>query len=291
VKDLKDKVVVITGSASGIGQALAVRLAQEGCALALVDVDQDGLTALARQIGSGSDILTIHCLDVSDREQVYETARAIHTIHGRVDILINCAGVAVMETIEDITYEDFQWVMDVNFWGAVHTTKAFLPFLKQRQEAHIVNISSVDGIVPNPNGGAYAAAKAAMKSFSETLYQELQGSNISVTCVLPGGVKTNLHRNARFFKIACQDMTHEECIAFFADAAFTSAEQTAKIIVKAIRNKKSRVVIGIDAKLIDFCARVAPLGSTALAGHMSRNLRSKKMGFCQRLIQRFLQRS
>jgi NAD(P)-dependent dehydrogenase (short-subunit alcohol dehydrogenase family) len=291
VKDLRDKVVVITGSASGIGRALAVCLAREGCALALLDVDQEGLTALAGQIGSGPGRLTIHGLDVSDRKQVHETAGAIHTLHGRVDILINCAGVAVLETIEDITYEDFQWVMDVNFWGAVHTTKAFLPFLKQRDEAHIVNISSVDGIVPNPNGGAYAAAKAAMKSFTETLYQELQGTNISVTCVLPGGVKTNLHRNARFFKIACPDMTQEECIAFFEDAAFTSAEQTAKIIVKAIRKKKSRVVIGIDGRLIDFCARVAPLGSTALAGHMSRNLRSKKMEFCQRLIQRFLPRS
>jgi short-subunit dehydrogenase len=206
-------------------------------------------------------------------------------------MLVNCAGVGVMETIEDITYEDFEWSMNINFWGVVHTTKAFLPFLKESPEAHIVNISSVDGIVPNPNGAAYAVAKAAVKSFTETLFQELQGTHISVTCVLPGGVKTNLQRNARFFKIACSGMNQEECIAFFEDAAFTSAEQAADLIVKGIRKKKSRIIIGLDGKLIDFCARVAPLGSTALAGHMSRNLKSKKLDFCQRLVQRLFPRS
>jgi short-subunit dehydrogenase len=177
-------------------------------------------------------------------------------------------------------------VMAVNFWGPVYTTKAFLPFLKQRDEAHIVNVSSVDAIVPNPNGGAYAAAKAALKSFTETLFQELQGTNISVTSVMPGGVKTNLHRNARFFKIACPGMTQEECIAFFEDAAFTTADDAAKNIIKAIRKKKGRVLIGLDGQLIDICSRLAPFKSTALAGHMSRNLKSKKVDLIQQIIRR-----
>jgi len=286
MKNLNDKVAVIIGSASGIGRELALQLADHGCRLALADIDEKGLTSVAAQIDSKSEALTIHALDISNREQVYQTAAEIHASHGCMDILINCAGVAVLETIEDITYDDFEWVMAVNFWGAVYATKAFLPFLKQRDDAHIVNVSSVDAIVPNPNGGAYAAAKAALKSFTETLFQELQGTNISVTSVIPGGVKTNLHRNARFFKIACPGMTQEECIAFFEDAAFTSAEDAAKNIIKAIRNKKGRVLIGLDGQLIDICARLAPFKSTALAGHMSRNLNSKKVGLVQQILRR-----
>ena len=229
---------------------------------------------------------TIHPLDVSNREQVYQTAAEIHASHGGIDILINCAGVAVLETIEDITYDDFEWAMAVNFWGAVYATKAFLPFLKQRDEAHIVNVSSVDAIVPNPNGGAYAAAKAALKCFTETLFQELQGTNISVTSVIPGGVKTNLHRNARFFKSACEGMSKEECVAFFEDAALTSARDAAGRIIKAIKKKKGRVLIGLDGQLIDICARLAPLKSTALAGRMSRNLKSKKFDLVQQIVRR-----
>jgi short-subunit dehydrogenase len=286
MKNLDDKVVAIIGSASGIGRELAIQLADQGCVLALADIDEKGLASVAAHIDSKSKTPTIHPLDVSNREQVYQFAADINASHGRIDILINCAGVAVLETIEDITYDDFEWAMAVNFWGAVYTTKAFLPFLKQRDEAHIVNVSSVDGITPNPNGAAYAAAKAALKLFTETLFQELQGTNISVTSVMPGGVKTNLHRNARFFKIACEGMTREECIAFFEDAALTSAEDAARRIIKAIKKKKGRVLIGLDGRLIDICARLAPMKSTALAGHMSRNLKSKKFDLVQQIVRR-----
>ena len=286
MKNLDDKVVAIIGSASGIGRELAIQLAHQGCVLALADIDEKGLASVAAHIDSKSKAPTIHPLDVSNREQVYQFAADINASHGRIDILINCAGVAVLETIEDITYEDFEWVMAVNFWGPVYATKAFLPFLKQRDEAHIVNVSSVDAITPNPNGGAYAAAKAALKLFTETLFQELQGTNISVTSVIPGGVKTNLHRNARFFKSACEGMTREECIAFFEDAALTSAEDAARTIIKAIKKKKGRVLIGLDGRLIDVCSRVAPFKSTALAGHMSRNLKSKKFDLVQQIVRR-----
>jgi short-subunit dehydrogenase len=286
MKNLNNKVAVIVGSASGIGRELAIQLAGEGCVLALADIDEKGLTSVAARIDSKSKTPTIHSLDVSNREHVYQFAADMNASHGRIDILINCAGVAVLETIEDIGYEDFEWVMAVNFWGSVYATKAFLPFLKQRDEAHIVNVSSVDAIVPNPNGGAYAAAKAALKSFTETLFQELQGSNIGVSCVMPGGVKTNLHRNARFFKSACEDMTQEECIAFFENAALTSAEYAADSIIRAIKKKKGRVLIGLDGQLIDICSRVAPFKSTALAGYMSRNLKSKKVGLVGQILRR-----
>ncbi len=286
MKNLDNKVAVIVGSASGIGRALAIQLADQGCVLALADLDHEGLAAVAGQINSKSKGTTIHALDISDREKVYQFAAEVIQSHGRIDILINCAGVTVLETIEDIGYEDFEWVMAVNFWGTVYATKAFLPLLKQSPEAHIVNVSSVDGIVPNPNGGAYASAKAALKCFTETLFQELQGSNIGVTCAIPGGVKTNLHRNARFFKFACEDMTQEECIAFFENAALTSAEDAAKSIINAIKRKKGRVLIGLDGQLIDICSRLAPFKSTALAGYLTRNLKSKKVGFMQRILRR-----
>jgi short-subunit dehydrogenase len=286
MKDLNNKVAVIVGSASGIGRELAIQLAYEGCALALADIDEKGLASVADYINSKSKTTTIHPVDISNRDEVYRIAADINACHGRIDILINCAGVTVLETIEDIGYEDFEWVMAVNFWGTVYATKAFLPLLKQSPEAHIVNVSSVDGIVPNPNGGAYASAKAALRSFTETLFQELQGSNIGVTCVIPGGVKTNLHRNARFFKTACEDMTQEECIAFFENAALTSAEYAANTIIKAIKKKKGRVLIGLDGQLIDICSRLAPVRSTSLAGYLTRNLKSKKVGFMQRILRR-----
>lgn len=291
MEKLEDKVAVITGASSGIGRELAVCLADQGCALALADISRENLQELADMLRGNRHLVTTHTLDVSNRQDVYRTADAIQAAHGRVDMLINCAAVVVLDTLEDITYDDFEWVMNVNFWGVVYTTRAFLPFLKQRKEAHIVNISSVDGIVPNPGNGPYSIAKAAVKSLTETLFQELHGTNISVTCVLPGGVKTNLHRNARFFKVACPGMTREECIDFFEKAAMTSPQTAARIIANAICRNRCRVLIGLDSQLIDFFARLMPLRTTALAGYLSRNLNSKKLNWCQRIIRLLAQGS
>ena len=274
--ELADKVVVITGAASGIGRELAIHLADQGCVLGLLDIDRRGLAEVHSLLARKSKSITVHEVNVSNRELVYKCASDISTLHGGVDILINCAAVSVAETLEDITFEDFEWVMNVNFWGVVYTTKAFLPLLKQRPEAYIVNLSSVDGIVPTPNGGPYSAAKAALRSFTETLLQELHGSNVSVTCVIPGGVKTNLHRNARFFKTACPGMSHQECINFFEGAALTSAQAAAQAIIEAMCERRARVLIGRDAHLIDLAARLMPRSATALAGYLSRNLKSRK---------------
>lgn len=291
MQNFEDKVAVITGASSGIGRELAVCLADAGCALALADISRENLQELADMLAHNPRLITTHTLDVSNREAVYQAAGTIRATHGRVDMLINCAAVSVLETLEDVTYDDFEWVMNVNFWGVVHTTKALLPFLKERAEAHIVNISSVDGIVPNPGNGPYSVTKAAVKSFTETLFQELHGTNISVICVIPGGVKTNLHRNARFFKVACPGMTREECIDFFESAAMTSAQKAARIIVNSISRSRGRVLIGLDGQLIDFFARLMPLKATALAGHISRNLNSKKVNWCQRLMRRLARNS
>ena len=287
MRNLKDKVAVITGAASGIGRELAFCLADEGCSVALVDVDHSGLSHVHDLIATKTPSVSMHNIDVGKREQVYTTADTIVSRHGGADILINSAAVVVVETIEDLTYEDFEWVMRVNFWGVVYTTKAFLPYLKQRPEAHIVNISSVDGLVPTPNSGPYCASKAAIRSFTDSLFQELHGTNVSVTCVVPGGVNTSLHRNARFFKNACLGMSQEECIAFFEESAFTSAESAARAIMRAIQRDQTRALVGLDARLIDLVARLMPVRSTALAGHMTRNLNSRYFERLQRLIGKF----
>jgi len=138
--------------------------------------------------------------------------------------------------------------------------------------------------VPNPGNGPYSVAKSAVKSLTETLFQELHGTNICVTCVLPGGVKTNLHRNARFFKVACPGMTQEECIDFFEKAAMTSPQTAARIIANSILRNRPRVLIGLDSQLIDFLARLMPLRATALAGYVMRNLNSRKLNWCQRIM-------
>lgn len=285
--ELTGKIVVVTGAASGIGRAIALTLADLGCGLELMDVDKGGLEELGSLLADRGCSFTAHEVDLSERGLVYAKAREIEQDRGHVDILINCAAVVVVETLEDITFDDFEWVMKVNFWGVVHTTKAFLPILKQRPEAHIVNVTSVDGIVPTPNCGAYAATKAALKSFSETLSQELHDTNISVSCVIPGGVRTNLHRNARFFKIACPGMSHEECVDFFERSSLTSPEKAAARIVDAMCAKRFRVLVGLDARLIDFAARVMPQTATALAGYLNRNLKSDKF----RWVELFKRRS
>jgi short-subunit dehydrogenase len=230
--------------------------------------------------------VSTHIVDVSQRELVMTCADEIFAIHGQVDILVNNAAVIVLDTLEDISYQDLEWVLNVNFWGVVNTTRAFLNYLKLSSEAHIVNLSSVDGLVPNPGNGAYSIAKAAVKTFTETLSQELHGTNVTVTCVIPGGVKTNLHRNARFFKIACPGMTRDECIEFFESAAMTSADKAARIIAQSMYNNKGRVLIGLDGQLIDIFARVMPRWTIMMAGHMSRNLKSKRLDWLQRAIRK-----
>lgn len=274
MRNLRDKVVVITGAASGIGRELSLCLAGEGSALALTDIDQRGLQETVGLIQGTPPRVTTHELDVSDRDQVHEVAAAIYLDHGRVDLVINNAGVSIAETLEDVSYDDFEWLMSVNFWGVVYTTKAFLPYLKQRPEAHIVNISSIDGILTIPNAGPYCASKFAVRAFTEALFQELRGTNVKVTCVLPGGVRTGIHRNARFFKTACPGMTREECIAYFERAALTSAGKAAATIVKGIRKDRSRILIGPDARFIDLVTRLMPVGSSIWMGHVMRNLKS-----------------
>ncbi|MGD0820037.1 MAG: SDR family oxidoreductase [Desulfomonilia bacterium] len=267
MKELRDKVAAITGAASGIGRALAVNLVDEGCHVAISDVDEEGLKETADMIGNRNIRVTTHVVDVADRDRVKRYAEETVEKHSGVHLLINNAGVVVTETLEDIRYEDFEWLMGINLWGVVYGCKEFLPYLKQHKEAHIVNISSVNGIYTNPNNGPYCTAKFAVRGFTETLSQELSGTQIKVSCVHPGGIKTNIARNARFYKASDASLSRDEAVAIFDRfMAKTTADKAAKIIISGIKKDKQRIMVGPDAYVLDWLKRLFPVGFQRLAG-------------------------
>jgi len=189
----------VTGAASGIGRALALELAARGCDLALADRDDAGLAALATEITrNSSQKVTIHRGDVGEPKQIEDFAQAAIAGHPGLNIVVNNAGVALMGTFDEIDQVQMDWLMNINFWGVVHGTRAFLPHLATRREAHIVNVSSIFGIVAPPGQTAYAAAKFAVRGFSEALRHELQmaGSPVRLSVVHPGGIATNIARNS-----------------------------------------------------------------------------------------------
>ena len=269
MKDLKEKVVAITGAASGIGRALAMNLAQEGCHLGISDINEAGLKETADMVYSQNKNVrvTTHKVDTANREQVKQYARDVVKAHGAVHIIINNAGVAVVETLEDVGYEDFQWLMGINLWGVIYGSKEFLPYLKKQDSAHIVNISSVNGIFTNPNNGPYCTAKYAVRGFTETLAQELAGTNVKVSCVHPGGIKTNIAANARFYKASDPTLAREETVTFFNRVmANTTADKAAKIIITGIKKDKARIMVGSDAYMLDLLKRLFPVGFQKLVG-------------------------
>lgn len=256
MQNLKDKVVVITGAGSGIGRALAFAASGHGAKLALCDVNKEGLAETVELAGTSEVISAI--VDVSKRDQM-EAFRDQTVEHfGHADLVINNAGVAVSQTIEDVSYEDFEWIMGINFWGVVYGTKAFLPVLKQRPDAAIVNISSVFGIISVPTQGTYNASKFAVRGFTEALRHEMAGTNLHVMCVHPGGIKTNIARAARMYVGPDGSTDHKTNADLFDTLARTTPEQAAKKIYKDLGNKKGRCLIGADAVAIDVMARTLP---------------------------------
>jgi NAD(P)-dependent dehydrogenase (short-subunit alcohol dehydrogenase family) len=269
MKNLKDKVAAITGAASGIGRALALNLANEGCHLAISDVNEVGLKETADMARSRSKNLriTTHKVDTSDREQVRRYADEVMKAHGAVHIIINNAGVVIMETLEDLSYEDFEWLMGINLWGVIYGCKEFLPYLKQQDSAHIINISSVNGIFTNPNIGPYCTAKFAVRGFTETLAQELADTKVKVSCVHPGGIKTNIANNGRFYKASDTSLKREEALAVFNRVfAKTTADKAAQIIITGIKKDKLRIMVGSDAYVMDWLKRLFPVGFQKLSG-------------------------
>jgi NAD(P)-dependent dehydrogenase (short-subunit alcohol dehydrogenase family) len=199
MKSFEDKVAAITGASSGIGRALAIELGRKRCNVALSDINEEGLqetAARARKLGVH---VTSTVVDVANREAVHAWADQVVHDHGKANLIFNNAGVALASTVEGMSYGDFEWLMDINFWGVVHGTKAFLPHLKAAGDGHIVNVSSVFGLAGIPSQSAYNSAKFAVRGFTESLRQELDMINcgVSASSVHPGGIKTNIARSSR----------------------------------------------------------------------------------------------
>jgi butyryl-CoA dehydrogenase len=252
MKSFQGRVAAITGAASGIGRALAIDLAGRGAHLALCDVDEVGLAeTVARCEGSGVKV-TAQRVDVADKDAMFAWADQVVADHGRVHLIFNNAGVAVGASVEAMSYEDLEWLMGINFWGVVHGTKAFLPHLRNADEGHIVNVSSVFGLISVPSQSAYNAAKFAVRGFTDALRMELEadGGRVSATTVHPGGIATNIAKNARM------DPTMGDASGDFDKLLRTSPEDAAKTILTAVQRNRRRVLIGADARVIDLLPRL-----------------------------------
>jgi NAD(P)-dependent dehydrogenase (short-subunit alcohol dehydrogenase family) len=255
--EIAGKVAVITGAASGIGRATAIALAGAGATVCASDLDRAGLAETAKRIEAAGGKVSTYLLDVADKDAVFAFAQDIETSYGGADIVINNAGVAQIAKVEELSLEDFEWVMNIDFWGMVYGTKAFLPQLQAKGAGHIVNVSSIFGIIAVPSQAAYNSAKFAIRGFTEALKHELQRTEIKVSCVHPGGIKTNIVRNARFLQ-STQATTREEAASGFDKIARTTPTRAAEVILNGIRKNKGRILIGTDARLIDWLQRLLP---------------------------------
>ncbi|MDH3706126.1 MAG: SDR family NAD(P)-dependent oxidoreductase [Acidimicrobiia bacterium] len=256
------RVAAITGAASGIGQGLAIELAQRGCHLSLCDIDSDGLAATARLAERAGPVRVFtNTVDVADRAAVERWADQVAADQGSVNLIFNNAGVALSATVDDMSYESFHWLMNINFWGVVHGTKAFLPHLEASGDGHIVNISSVFGLVGIPTQSAYNAAKFAVRGFTEALRIELDAADcgVSATTIHPGGVRTNIARRSRWEgPTEPTEAEREEAHRQFDLIARTSPEHAAEQILRAVEKNKRRAMIGPDAHMLDLVARMPP---------------------------------
>ncbi len=266
---LRDKVAVVTGAGSGIGRALAQLLAQKGCRLALADIDEASLKQTANELSA--EVMT-QKLDVADRAAVYALAESVKQHFGTAHVVINNAGVAVSQTVNDMSWEDFEWLMGINFWGVAYGTKAFLPMLLAQDEGAIVNVSSVFGMIGVPTQSAYNAAKFAVRGFTEALRHELKDTPVRAIGVYPGGIKTNIVRAQRFYKDPLGNDDPAAVVARFDRLARTTPEQAAAAIVRGIEKGSPRVLIGKDAVMIDRIQRLMPERYHAVLNAMMQRL-------------------
>jgi butyryl-CoA dehydrogenase len=259
MKHFDGRVAAITGAGSGIGRALAKELASRGAHLALSDVDEVGLADTVLQCEGFPVKVTSQRVDVADRAAVYAWADQVVAEHGKVNLIFNNAGVALGATVEGMAYEDFEWLMNINFWGVVHGTKAFLPHLQAAGEGHIVNLSSVFGLISIPSQSAYNAAKFGVRGFTDALRIELDiaKGGVSCTTIHPGGIKTNIARNARMDdSVTALAGPIDDLGDDFDKIAMTTPEKAARQILAAVERNRRRALIGPDAKGIDLVSRL-----------------------------------
>lgn len=266
------QVAVITGAGSGIGRALAQLLDSRGCELVLADVNASGLDETQASLKRKA---TLHTLDVSKREQVEALAASVEKQHGHVDLVVNNAGVTVHDTVEHVSYEDFEWVMNINFWGVVYGTKAFLPAMVKRRSGVIANVSSIFGIVGWPLQSAYNASKFAVRGFTEVLWRELKGTGVRAVTIHPGGIKTNIVRSMRFRRGSHEDANHDSTTRLFDEMARTTPDQCAEIIVGGIERGDKRILVGADAVMLDRLQRTSPTGYPSVIEYFEKRVEAR----------------
>lgn len=259
MRSANEKVIAITGAGSGIGRALALHLAEKGAHVALSDINEVGLAETVSMLGTSPGRVTSQRLDVSDKAGVFAWAEQVEADHGVVHGIINNAGVSLSSTVANMSYEDLEWVMNINFWGVIHGTKAFLPKILSAGEGSVVNVSSIFGIVGIPSQSAYNAAKFAVRGFTEALRQELLGTGVYALSVHPGGIKTNIVNNGRHKEDASgRPVTTEKLGRQFDKMAQTTPSKAAQIIVRAMLQERGRVLVGTDAVWMDRMQRTFP---------------------------------
>ncbi len=277
MKTLDNKVVVITGAGSGIGRALAQNAAGRGALLALSDVDEDGLAEtvdLAKNAGARE--VRSDLLDVADRAAFAAYAATVVEHFGRVNVVVNNAGVALAGNFDDLAYDDLDWIVGVNFWGVVHGTKEFLPHLIASGDGHVVNISSLFGLISMPGQSAYNATKYAVRGLTEALREEMliAGHPVGVTAVHPGGIKTAIARNAR---VSAHEDKEATARLFDEKLATMSPERAAEIIVKGVLADKARVLVGLDAHALHHLARLTGSRYQDLVARVSKRVLPAKV--------------
>jgi NAD(P)-dependent dehydrogenase (short-subunit alcohol dehydrogenase family) len=256
---LSEGVAVITGAGSGMGRCLAQQLAAMGSSLAIADVNEKALAETAGLLGGAKGKVTRYVVNVAQEAQVKAFAEEVAAQHGRATVVFNNAGVALLGNFEELSLEDIRWLMDINFWGVIYGMYYFMPLLKKEKRAHIVNTSSVFGLVGVVGQTAYCASKFAVRGFTESLRHELEGTNIFVTSVHPGGIKTRIAKNARPGARA-EASLYEKSVSRFDRVAITTSEDAAARILKGVEKYEPRVLIGSDCKTVDILQRLRPVG-------------------------------
>lgn len=251
------RTAVVTGAASGIGAALAKSLADGGCHLALSDINGDGLQSVADELNTAERRVTTHVFDVGSRDAIYEFAAEVEKEHGAAELLFNNAGVATMGTFEQVAEDDFEWLLSINLLGPIRMTRAFLPLLRTVPAAHIVNISSIFGVIAPPGQTAYSASKFGLLGFSDSLRHEFEGSSINVTTVHPGGIDTNIASSSRTPKDVSSEEA-QETIKSLQNHLVMPPSKAAEIILTAVERGRPRVYVGSDAKQMAFIQRLFP---------------------------------
>jgi short-subunit dehydrogenase len=262
MKQFRGRVCVITGSGSGIGRALSLDLARRGARLALSDIDGDAAARTAEACRTaGTAEVQSYRLDVSERESMFAHAGEVLSRFGTVNLVINNAGVALHKTVLDTPIEDYEWIVGINFWGVLYGTKAFLPHLIASGDGHLVNLSSLFGLIAVPSESGYNATKFAVRGFTEALRQEMlaAGHPVGVSSVHPGGIKTNIARSARV-----PAGEEEDLASSFDRIAFTTPEDAAAIILRGVERNRARIIVGADARAVDVMQRVLGSGYQAI---------------------------